>query len=129
LIDHARSLGMEPLVEVHADSELEVAIQAGAKVIGVNNRNLHTFQMDLHTTEHVAELLTAQGCNFDHSDPNAEYTICSLSGMSTAFDVNRYRKINVGMCLIGESLMRAADPSGAIQSLCLDPDDFASRPS
>jgi anthranilate synthase/indole-3-glycerol phosphate synthase/phosphoribosylanthranilate isomerase len=126
LIDHARSLGMEPLVEVHADSELEVAIQAGAKVIGVNNRNLHTFQMDLHTTEHVAELLTAQGCNFDHGDPDAEYTICSLSGMSTAFDVNRYRKINVGMCLIGESLMRAADPSVAIQSLCLDPEDFAS---
>ncbi len=126
LIDHARSLGMEPLVEVHADSELEVALEAGAKVIGVNNRNLHTFQMDLHTTEHVAELLTQQGCNFDHNDSNAEYTICSLSGMSTAFDVNRYRKINVGMCLIGESLMRAADPSVAIQSLCLDPADFAS---
>lgn len=126
LIDHARNLGMEPLVEVHADSELEVAIQAGAKVIGVNNRNLHTFQMDLHTTEHVAELLTAQRCNFDHNDPNAEYTICSLSGMSTAFDVNRYRKINVGMCLIGESLMRAANPSVAIQGLCLDPEAFAS---
>lgn len=129
LIDHARSFGMEPLVEVHADSELEVALQAGAKVIGVNNRNLHTFQMDLHTTEHVAELLTEQGCNFDHNDPNSEYAICSLSGMSTAFDVDRYRKINVGMCLIGESLMRAADPKVAIQSLCLDPADFASSTS
>lgn len=125
LIDHARSFGMEPLVEVHADSELEVALQAGAKVIGVNNRNLHTFQMDLHTTEHVADLLTEQGCNFDHTDPNSEYVICSLSGMSTAFDVNRYRKINVGMCLIGESLMRAADPKLAIKSLCLDPAEFA----
>jgi indole-3-glycerol phosphate synthase/phosphoribosylanthranilate isomerase len=126
LIDHARSFGMEPLVEVHADSELEVALQAGAKVIGVNNRNLHTFQMDLHTTEHVAELLTEQGCVFDHNDPESEYTICSLSGMSTAFDVNRYRKSNIGMCLIGESLMRAADPKAAIASLCLDPEDFAS---
>jgi len=130
LIDHARSFGMEPLVEVHADSELDVAIQAGAKVIGVNNRNLHTFQMDLHTTEHVAELLTQQGCNYDHNNNNgetpADYTLCSLSGMSTAFDVNRYRNINVGMCLIGESLMRAADPTVAIQSLCLDPKDFAS---
>jgi anthranilate synthase/indole-3-glycerol phosphate synthase/phosphoribosylanthranilate isomerase len=124
LIDHARSFGMEPLVEVHADSELEVAVQAGAKIIGVNNRNLHTFQMDLHTTEHVAELLTQQGCVFDHNDPNSDYTICSLSGMSTAFDVNRYRKINVGMCLIGESLMRAADPKAAIVSLCLDPKEF-----
>jgi len=129
LIDHARSMGMEPLVEVHADSELEVAVQAGAKVIGVNNRNLHTFQMDLHTTEHVAELLTKQGCVFDHNDPSSEYTICSLSGMSTAFDVDRYRKINVGMCLIGESLMRAADPRAAIASLCLCPSEFASSTS
>lgn len=128
LIDHARSFGMEPLVEVHADAELEVALQAGAKVIGVNNRNLHTFQMDLHTTEHVAEQLTAQGCSFVHTDPtaaqNSQYTLCSLSGMSTAFDVDRYRNINVGMCLIGESLMRAADPKVAINGLCLDPKDW-----
>jgi anthranilate synthase/indole-3-glycerol phosphate synthase/phosphoribosylanthranilate isomerase len=128
LIDHARSFGMEPLVEVHADSELEVAVQAGAKVIGVNNRNLHTFQMDLHTTEHVADLLTRQGCTFAHSNPNSakssQYTLCSLSGMSTAFDVDRYRNINVGMCLIGESLMRAADPTAAIAGLCLDPQDW-----
>jgi indole-3-glycerol phosphate synthase/phosphoribosylanthranilate isomerase len=129
LIDHARSLGMEPLVEVHADSELEVALQAGAKVIGINNRNLHTFQMDLTTTEHVAKLLTEQGCVFDHNNPNSEYTLCSLSGMSTAFDVDRYRTINIGMCLIGESLMRAADPTKAIKSLCLAPEDFEASQS
>jgi indole-3-glycerol phosphate synthase/phosphoribosylanthranilate isomerase len=126
LIDHARSFDMEPLVEVHSDCEVEVALKAGAKVIGVNNRNLHTFQMDLHTTEHVAEILSKQGYNFDHNDASAGYAICSLSGMSTAFDVDRYRKINVGMCLIGESLMRAADPLVAIANLCLDPTDFES---
>ena len=129
LIDHARSFGMEPLVEVHADVELEVALQAGAKVIGVNNRNLHTFQMDLETTEHVADELTKQGCSFDHSSKESasasKYTLCSLSGMSTAFDVDRYRSVNVGMCLIGESLMRAADPKAAIAGLCLDPEDWA----
>eukprot|EP00535_Pseudo-nitzschia_heimii_P002248 CAMPEP_0197186312 /NCGR_PEP_ID=MMETSP1423-20130617/13681_1 /TAXON_ID=476441 /ORGANISM="Pseudo-nitzschia heimii, Strain UNC1101" /LENGTH=669 /DNA_ID=CAMNT_0042637587 /DNA_START=81 /DNA_END=2087 /DNA_ORIENTATION=+ len=129
LIDHARSFGMEPLVEVHADVELEVALQAGAKVIGVNNRNLHTFQMDLETTEHAADELTKQGCTFDHTSKEAasssKYTLCSLSGMSTAFDVDRYRSINVGMCLIGESLMRAADPKAAIAGLCLDPEDWA----
>jgi len=129
LIDHARSFGMEPLVEVHADVELEVALQAGAKVIGVNNRNLHTFQMDLETTEHVADELTKQGCTFDHTSEAAasssKYTLCSLSGMSTAFDVDRYRSINVGMCLIGESLMRATDPKAAIAGLCLDPEDWA----
>ena len=47
LIDFARSIGMEPLVEVHALIELDIAIDAGSKVIGVNNRNLHTFQLDL----------------------------------------------------------------------------------
>lgn len=129
LIDHARSFGMEPLVEVHADVELEVALQAGAKVIGVNNRNLHTFQMDLETTEHVADELTKQGCTFDHTSKESasasKYTLCSLSGMSTAFDVDRYRSINVGMCLIGESLMRAADPKAAIAGLCLAPEDWA----
>mmetsp|Transcript_24856 Transcript_24856/g.68523 ORF Transcript_24856/g.68523 Transcript_24856/m.68523 type:complete len:671 (-) Transcript_24856:1180-3192(-) len=129
LIDHARSFGMEPLVEVHADVELDVALEAGAKVIGVNNRNLHTFQMDLETTEHVADELTKQGCSFDHSSKEAasssKFTLCSLSGMSTAFDVDRYRSINVGMCLIGESLMRAADPKAAIAGLCLDPEDWA----
>lgn len=129
LIDHARSLGMEPLVEVHADSELDVALQAGAKVIGVNNRNLHTFQMDLHTTEHVADLLTQRGYTFSHDSTTSvsadNLVLCSLSGMSSAMDVDRYRTINVGMCLIGESLMRAADPKAAIASLCLDPTDLA----
>lgn len=123
LIDFSRSIGMEPLVEVHAQEELYVALDAGAKVIGVNNRNLHTFQMDLRTTETVAQILRQENKVFHHKD--AEYVICALSGMSTALDVDRYRQVGVGMCLIGESLMRAPDPSAAIASLCLDPQDFA----
>jgi indole-3-glycerol phosphate synthase len=67
LIQYARTLDMEPLVEVHADEELEVALQAGARVIGVNNRNLHTFQMDLATSERVAETLTQKGLVFQHT--------------------------------------------------------------
>jgi anthranilate synthase/indole-3-glycerol phosphate synthase/phosphoribosylanthranilate isomerase len=51
LIAFSRELGMEPLVEVHADEELPVALEAGARVLGVNNRNLHNFKMDLATTE------------------------------------------------------------------------------
>jgi indole-3-glycerol phosphate synthase/phosphoribosylanthranilate isomerase len=125
LIGYCRSIGMEPLVEVHADAELDVALAAGAKVIGVNNRNLHTFQMDLATTEKVAQHLTDRGLTFNHNDPNAVITLSSLSGMSTAFDVDRYRQAGVGMCLIGESLMRATDPAASIRSLCLHPDDFA----
>ena len=124
-INYSRSLGMEPLVEVHADVELDVALEAGARVIGVNNRNLHTFEMDLATSERVAEKLTSRGLSFGHDDtPKAEYTLCALSGMSVAADVHRFRQAGLGMCLIGESLMRAADPAQAIASLCLHPDDY-----
>jgi indole-3-glycerol phosphate synthase/phosphoribosylanthranilate isomerase len=125
LIDYSRSLGMEPLVEVHANVELDVALQAGAKVIGVNNRNLHTFEMDLSTSERVAEQLTERGLTFAHeTTASADYSLCALSGMSTAADVHRYRQAGLGMCLIGESLMRAADAGAAIRSLCLHPDDY-----
>lgn len=125
LIDFARNVvGMEPLVEVHTDLELDVALEAGAKVIGVNNRNLHTFQLDLSTSQHVANELVKRGMKFDHNDKDAEYSLCALSGMSTALDVQRYRTVGLGMCLIGESLMRAADPAVAIASLCLHPDEF-----
>jgi indole-3-glycerol phosphate synthase/phosphoribosylanthranilate isomerase len=129
LIEYCRHVcHIEPLVEVHADAELEVAIQAGARVIGVNNRNLHTFQLDLATTEHIAQLLTEQhGISLHHrgGDEQPRCVLAALSGMSNAYDVDRYRKIGVGMCLIGESLMRAADPAAAIAGLCLHPDDFA----
>jgi indole-3-glycerol phosphate synthase/phosphoribosylanthranilate isomerase len=138
LIHYARTtLHMEPLVEVHAPDELQVALQAGARVIGVNNRNLHTFQVDLETTRRTARAMTEQGYTFHHDQCDhqenekvggrgnkPEYTICALSGMSTAQDVHLNRRAGVGMCLIGESLMRAIDPVGAIQSLCLDPNDY-----
>lgn len=127
LIDYARSLGMEPLVEVHAAVELDVALEVGARVIGVNNRNLHTFQMDLATTDRTAEELVRRGCVFAHhgyEHDRPRYALCALSGMSSADDVERYRQKGVGMCLIGESLMRAADPKAAIQSLCLNPVDY-----
>ena len=124
LIHFSRTLGMEPLVEVHADIELEVALQAGAKVIGINNRNLHTFQMDLSTTDHIAELMDQQGKEYRHGNSNSTFVLCSLSGMSSAADVHRYRETGVGMCLIGESLMRSNDPQQAIRDLCLDPRDF-----
>jgi len=125
-IDCCRSLDMEPLVEVHAPEELDVALNAGAKVIGVNNRNLHTFQLDLATTDRTAAELTRRGLRFHHTlEDSAEYALCSLSGMSHAEDVDRYRQAGVGMVLIGEALMRSPDPRAAIKSLCLDPADYA----
>ena len=123
LIDYARNvLDMEPLVEVHAMEELDVAIAAGAKVIGVNNRNLHTFQMDLSNSEKIAAELTRR-----HLDFATNYTLCALSGMSSAADVHRYRQAGLQMCLIGESLMRSPHPTQAIASLCLNAKDYAAR--
>jgi phosphoribosylanthranilate isomerase/indole-3-glycerol phosphate synthase len=132
---------MEPLVEVHSDDELDVALRAGAKVIGVNNRNLHTFQLDLTTSERMAARLTSMGLSFrpvsnsDSKDdttattPPPQYALCALSGMSTCYDVDRYRQAGLSMCLIGESLMRAADPQAAIASLCLNAADFTKMTS
>ena len=102
LIAFCRSIDMEPLVEVHAPIELDVALSCGAKVIGVNNRNLHTFQMDLGVTDRTADELTKRNCGFFHSftddndndndnnkddTNNNEYAVCALSGMSSANDV------------------------------------------
>ena len=122
LIDCARGYGMEPLVEVHEVHELAIALEAGARVIGINNRDLHTFALDAETTVKLASHLSSSlGVRFDPADPKAEVLLCSLSGMSTSDDVQRYRECGIAMCLIGEALMRSDDPSAAIASLRLDP--------
>eukprot|EP00586_Coscinodiscus_wailesii_P007524 CAMPEP_0172490118 /NCGR_PEP_ID=MMETSP1066-20121228/20459_1 /TAXON_ID=671091 /ORGANISM="Coscinodiscus wailesii, Strain CCMP2513" /LENGTH=613 /DNA_ID=CAMNT_0013258431 /DNA_START=164 /DNA_END=2005 /DNA_ORIENTATION=- len=130
LITYCRSLGMEPLVEIHGDSELSVALAAGARVIGVNNRNLHTFEMDLGTTDDACAELTRRGIRFWHDgeedDGEGGVVVGALSGMSSSLDVDRYRKLGVGMVLVGESLMRASDVGEAIRGLCLDPRDYES---
>ena len=137
LIDYARTIvGMEPLVEVHSRGELNVAFHAGARVLGVNNRNLHTFTLDMDRTDDVASELTNRGLIFHPDDYEKNSTIaaaaaqrhritlCALSGMSTLHDVHRYRQVGVSMCLIGESLMRSPDVRSAIRGLCLDPIDY-----
>lgn len=78
--------GMEPLVEVHTLEELDVALACGARVVGVNNRNLHTFKLDLATTERVADRaaqLTAGGA------PESKPMVLALSGISGPADVDR----------------------------------------
>lgn len=113
---------------VHSSLIHTKALKAGARVIGVNNRNLHTFKMDMNTTDRTAEALASRELTFYHSSIDANnppsYSLCSLSGMSNADDVDRYRQVGVGMCLIGESLMRSPDPAATIASFCLDPQDY-----
>jgi indole-3-glycerol phosphate synthase len=96
----ASGLGLSVLLEVHTMDELLRAIDADAKLIGINNRDLHTFHVDLSTTERLAPMIPAGRI------------VVSESGISTASDVSRCYRSGVRAVLIGESLMReSAEPS------------------
>ena len=105
LYAYSLSLGMEPLVEVNSADEMKIAVKLGAKVIGVNNRNLHSFAVDLETTSSLVSLV-----------PRGTI-LCALSGISTRKDVEKYVKEGVGAVLVGESLMRANDAKAFIAEL------------
>lgn len=106
LYDFALSLGMEPLVEVNNAAEMEHALALGAKVIGVNNRNLHNFEVDMGTTSRLADMVKDSGV-----------ILCALSGISGNEDVKMYVSQGVGAVLVGESLMRAEDAGTFIKEL------------
>lgn len=106
LIAVSRSLGMEPLVEVASAEEMSAALELGAKVIGVNNRNLHNFKVDMNTTSRLAEM--TQG---------SDVILCALSGITTREDVTRYVEQGVRAVLVGEALMKAPRPEVLIHEL------------
>lgn len=108
---HSVGLGMEPLVEVNNAEELERALELGAKVIGVNNRNLHDFEVDMSTTSRVNEALSRQGASVERP------ILIALSGITSRASVEGYLKEGVQGLLIGESLMRAEDPKAFICEL------------
>ena len=106
LYAYSLSLGMEPLVEVNNAKEMKVALDLGSKVIGVNNRNLHDFQVDMGTTSRLVELVR-----------ETDVVLCALSGISSSADVNTYKEQGVRAVLVGESLMRAQDTRQFIREL------------
>ena len=95
LMHDARSLGLEVLIEVHDEAELETALRAGATLIGINNRDLTTCQVDLAVTERLTALI-----------PDGVHVV-SESGIHGAADVDRLRVCGVDAVLVGESLVRA----------------------
>jgi indole-3-glycerol phosphate synthase len=97
--------GMTPLVEVHTADEMERAVLAGAECIGINNRNLKTFETKIETTLELLKL-APQGC-----------TLISESGIRTAADVKRLREAGISAVLVGESLLRQADIEAAVRVL------------
>eukprot|EP01039_Chlorochromonas_danica_P006324 gene6324-6974_t len=115
LIEAARSLRMEPLVEVHSEEELDIAIACGAQVIGVNNRNLHNFHLDLQTTDRLLHRLRTSTLYPSHAAQTVQ--LAALSGISSREDVLHYLEQGVSCCLVGESLMKAADPVQKMRSL------------
>ncbi|KAJ6558439.1 anthranilate synthase [Mycena vulgaris] len=117
LYAYSLELGMEPLVEVNNAKEMELALSLPAKVIGVNNRNLHDFNVDMGTTSRLSEMVK-----------DKDVMLCALSGISTAQDVDKYAAEGVGAVLIGESLMRAADTSAFIRQLLTLPELTSQTP-
>jgi len=117
LLDITHSLGMEALVEVHNRNDLDKAVCSGAEIIGVNNRNLNDFTIDLGNTEKILSLLKEKR-NRDN------YKIISESGISSREDIEFLGEIGVDGVLMGSSLMTAADPEQKIKDLFLDRRQF-----
>lgn len=101
----AEAMGLEALVEVHDERELEIALGCGATIVGVNTRNLKTFEVDLGATERVARLLPRH-C-----------ILVAESGITGREDVQRVERAGAHAVLVGEFLVRAMDPEGAVRRL------------
>jgi indole-3-glycerol phosphate synthase len=105
LMAAASDLGMDSLVEVHDEEEVETAVEAGAEVIGINNRDLHSLDVDLGTT---FKLL---------ADVPAGTVVVAESGITERGHVSELEDAGVDAILVGEALMRADDPASAVREL------------
>ncbi|HEV8139837.1 MAG TPA: indole-3-glycerol phosphate synthase TrpC [Pyrinomonadaceae bacterium] len=107
-------LGLDALVEVHTKPELDRALHCGARLIGVNNRNLHTFEVSTDTSTFLAR------------DAPPDAILISESGL-TPEEVHRLRRVGYQGFLVGEAFMRAADPIQAVRDFIGTPEPLASR--
>jgi indole-3-glycerol phosphate synthase len=105
LLDLAHELNMDVLVEVHDDVELERALATGARLIGINNRNLRTFETRLSTTLDMLDRIPG------------DRIVVTESGIHTRDDVRLMREHNVNTFLVGEAFMKADDPGQKLAEL------------
>ena len=110
LYEEARGLDLDVIVEVHKEDELETALTVDADVLGINNRNLDDFTVDIGTT---FELIT---------DVPAGKTVVSESGIADRGTLDELERVGVDAVLIGEALMRADDPGAKLRELIADED-------
>jgi len=96
-IEIAKKLGMDALIEVHTKEEVEVALKVGAKIIGINNRDLKTFNVDLNTTIELARLIPK------------DKVIVSESGIKDETDIEKLKEAEIDAILVGEIFMRSDD--------------------
>jgi indole-3-glycerol phosphate synthase len=105
LVALTKSRGVAALVEVHGERETAAALEAGARAIGVNHRDLRTFGVDLGLTERLRKLVPK------------EVVLVAESGIHSPDDARRMREAGADAILVGEVLMRAADPAATIKEL------------
>ncbi len=105
LIKLSHKSGMKCLVEVHNEAELGIALNSGAGIIGINNRNLKTFEVDITTTERLRRLIPS------------DRTVVSESGIKSRRDIEKLLKWGVNAVLIGEALMSAPDIGARMKEL------------
>lgn len=98
-------LGLDALVETHSEAEIETATRAGARLLGINNRNLNSFETSIETSVRLAGLL------------GADQTCIAESGIKSRQDIDRLRASGISNFLIGESLVRAPDPAVFLREL------------
>jgi indole-3-glycerol phosphate synthase len=105
LLHEAKRYGIDCLVEVHSEIEVETAVRAGAEIIGINNRDLNTFEVDLKTTERLRKLI-----------PEGRIVV-SESGIHSRADVEWLQGLGVDAILVGEALVTSPDPAAKIREL------------
>ena len=106
-----RELGMEALVEIHNEEDLQKVLLTSAKIIGINNRDLKTFKTDINTTLTLVKFI-----------PPGKLVV-SESGIHTRAQIERLEKAGVHAFLIGEALMREKDPGKKLRELKGEPHD------
>jgi len=107
LLSLSHSLGLRCLVEVHSEDEVEGALLSQAKIIGINNRDLNTFTIDINTTHRLLPLIPQQRI------------VVSESGISSRSDVEKLEGWGVNAVLVGEALVTASDIQNKVRELIL----------